>query len=92
LYSHPGVKEAAVVGMPDTEWGEVVSAVVTLRPGVSVDPSQILAHVSPRITAYKRPRIAEIWDEMPMTASGKISRRDVKRILVERHGGATAAR
>ncbi|MEU1469718.1 AMP-binding protein [Streptomyces sp. NPDC005761] len=78
LYTHPAVREAAVVGVPDTYRGETVRAYVSLRPGVSVEPGELGAYCKERLAAYKYPREVEILTELPKTASGKILRRELR--------------
>jgi acyl-coenzyme A synthetase/AMP-(fatty) acid ligase len=77
LVSHPAVAEAAAVAAPDDVRGQVVRAVVVLRPGA--EPGDALAralqeHVRTETAPYKYPRIVEFTDELPKTASGKIRR------------------
>jgi acetyl-CoA synthetase len=81
LVSHPAVAEAAAVGAPDEERGQVVRAVVVLRDGH--DPGEALAaelqdHVKQRTAPYKYPRLVEFADELPKTASGKIRRKALR--------------
>ncbi|MFE5299205.1 class I adenylate-forming enzyme family protein [Streptomyces sp. NPDC056632] len=78
LYTHPAVREAAVVGVPDAYRGETVKAYVSLRPGASADPAELSAHCEQRLAAYKYPREVEILPELPKTTSGKILRRDLR--------------
>jgi long-chain acyl-CoA synthetase len=78
LYEHPAVREAAVVGEPDEYRGETVKAYVSLRPGATVTPEELTAFAGERLAAYKRPRIVDIVDELPKTASGKILRRELR--------------
>ncbi|MGW1129655.1 AMP-binding protein [Streptomyces sp. NPDC002526] len=77
LYTHPAVREAAVVGVPDAYRGETVRAYVSLRPGASVEPDELGAYCKERLAAYKYPREVEILAELPKTASGKILRREL---------------
>ena len=82
LVSHPAVSEAAAVAAPDEERGQVVRAVVVLRPGK--EPSEALArelqeHVKGRTAPYKYPRIVEFSEALPKTASGKIRRAELRR-------------
>ncbi|WP_369356176.1 class I adenylate-forming enzyme family protein [Streptomyces sp. cg2] len=79
LYTHPAVREAAVVGVPDPYRGETVKAYVSLRPGVSPAPGELAAYCKERLAAYKYPRVVEILPELPKTASGKILRRELRR-------------
>jgi long-chain acyl-CoA synthetase len=78
LYQHPAVREAAVVGVPDQYRGETVKAVVSLRPGQSVDPDDLVEFCKQRMAAYKYPRQLEVVDELPKTVSGKILRRELR--------------
>lgn len=78
LYTHPAVREAAVVGVPDPYRGETVRAYVSLRPGASVEPGELGAYCKERLAAYKYPREVEILTELPKTASGKILRRELR--------------
>ncbi|MGN5630926.1 class I adenylate-forming enzyme family protein [Streptomyces sp. AC154] len=78
LYTHPAVREAAVVGVPDEYRGETVRAYVSLRPGSSVEPDELGAYCKERLAAYKYPREVEILAELPKTASGKILRRELR--------------
>lgn len=78
LYTHPAVREAAVVGVPDAYRGETVRAYVSLRPGSSVEPDELGAYCEERLAAYKYPREVEILAELPKTASGKILRRELR--------------
>lgn len=78
LYMHPAVLEAAVVGVPDAQWGEAVKAVVTLKPGAEVCEEEVIDFCKGQMASYKKPRSVEFWAELPKTASGKI-RKDVIR-------------
>lgn len=78
LYSHPAVREAAVVGVPDAYRGESVKAYVSLRPGMSPEPAELAAYCKERLAAYKYPRAVEILAELPKTTSGKILRRELR--------------
>ncbi|MDN3293556.1 AMP-binding protein [Streptomyces ficellus] len=75
LYTHPAVREAAVVGVPDAYRGETVKAYVSLRPGA---PAELAAYCAERLAAYKYPREVEILPELPKTTSGKILRRELR--------------
>lgn len=78
LYTHPAVREAAVVGVPDAYRGESVKAYVSLRPGATVAPEDLGAYCEERLAAYKYPREVEILPELPKTTSGKILRRELR--------------
>ncbi|MFC7998859.1 MULTISPECIES: class I adenylate-forming enzyme family protein [Streptomyces] len=78
LYTHPAVREAAVVGVPDGYRGETVKAYISLRPGADTDPDALAAYCEERLAAYKYPRHVEILPDLPKTASGKILRRELR--------------
>ncbi|MCX4760846.1 AMP-binding protein [Streptomyces sp. NBC_01275] len=78
LYTHPAVREAAVVGVPDGYRGETVKAYISLRAGVDADPDTLAAYCKDRLAAYKYPRQVEILPDLPKTASGKILRRELR--------------
>ncbi|MGP2437484.1 class I adenylate-forming enzyme family protein [Streptomyces sp. JW3] len=78
LYTHPAVREAAVVGVPDGYRGETVKAYISLRPGAAADPGELAAYCGERLAAYKYPRQVEILPDLPKTASGKILRRELR--------------
>ncbi len=78
LYTHPAVREAAVVGVADSYRGETVKAVISLRPGTSATQEEIIAFCKERMAAYKYPRTVEIIDDLPKTVTGKILRRELR--------------
>ncbi|WP_432010051.1 class I adenylate-forming enzyme family protein [Streptomyces cucumeris] len=78
LYTHPAVREAAVVGKPDAYRGETVKAYVSLRPGADATPQELSAYCAERLAAYKYPREVDILPELPKTTSGKILRRELR--------------
>jgi long-chain acyl-CoA synthetase len=72
LYTHPAVRLAAVIGIPDKYHGEVVKACVVLREGVAATTADLLAHCQANLAEYKVPRQIELRDTLPMSAVGKI--------------------
>ncbi|MEH6947710.1 long-chain fatty acid--CoA ligase [Bacillus sp. JJ634] len=72
LYEHPAVLEVAVIGYPDAEKGEVVKAVLTLKPGYSGKVEELKEFCKERLATYKVPQEFEIVNELPKTSSGKI--------------------
>jgi O-succinylbenzoic acid--CoA ligase len=75
LREHPAVALAAVVGLPDADWGQQVAAAVVLRSPGAATADELLAHCRARLAGYKRPRRLVLRDELPQTASGKVQRR-----------------
>lgn len=81
LRQHPAVKEACVVGLPDAEWGQTVAAMVELLPGESLSGQALILFSQEKLARYKQPRMIEIVDQLPQTASGKIERKVVFELL-----------
>jgi acyl-CoA synthetase (AMP-forming)/AMP-acid ligase II len=75
LLRHPDVTDAAVVGRPDEEAGEIPVGYITLRPGASASPEQIMAFAAAQVASYKQIRRLEVVEMIPKSASGKILRR-----------------
>jgi long-chain acyl-CoA synthetase len=78
LYRHVGVRDAGVVGVPDTIWGERVVAFVSRRPGPQVTEHDLVAFVAMRLAAYKTPEKVVFLDDLPKSAAGKVVRRALR--------------
>jgi long-chain acyl-CoA synthetase len=78
LYSHPAVREAAVVGVPHERYGEEVKAVVSLKPNTTATPQEIIDYCRERVATYKYPRVVEILPDLPKGATGKILKRALR--------------
>jgi long-chain acyl-CoA synthetase len=79
LYSHPAVLEAAVIGVPDEQWGEAVHGVVVLKPGAQATSEELIAHTHTQIAGYKVPRSIEFLpDALPKSGAGKILKRELR--------------
>ncbi len=75
LVTHPAVADAAVIGIPDDEAGELPKGFISLKPGADVSESDIQSFVAENVATYKQLRLVEFVDEIPKSASGKILRR-----------------
>jgi len=71
LEAHPGVKSAALIGVPDRTWGQLVTAIVVRNPDSTVEAAALIADAHTKLAKYKAPRQVHFIDEMPMTAGGK---------------------
>ena len=94
LLEHPAVQECAVVASPDVERGEVVKAFIVLRSGFDGSPSLIAdlqAHAKAMTAPYKYPRRIEFLAELPKTITGKIRRRALRDLELERAGSTGRA-
>ena len=74
LYTHPGVADAQVIGVPSARYGEEVMAWVMPKPNASLDPTELTAFCRGAIATFKIPRYWKIVDEFPMTVTGKIQK------------------
>ena len=72
LLSHPAVADAGVAGLPDAEWGEVVTAFVVLRE--PADAEELLAWARERLEAFKAPKAIHVVDSLPRNSGGKLLR------------------
>jgi long-chain acyl-CoA synthetase len=78
LYEHPAVREVAVIGVPDSEWGEEVGAAVALNAGAEATPEELREYAKGQVAAYKYPRHVWIVDELPKGPTGKILKREIE--------------
>jgi fatty-acyl-CoA synthase len=84
LLTHPAVAEAAVLGVPDRQWGEVGVAVIVRREEARLDRDALLAYLDGRCARYRWPHHVFFWDSLPRSGYGKITKKDIRRLLVER--------
>jgi fatty-acyl-CoA synthase len=100
LLEHPGVAEVAVLGVPDRHWGEVGVAVVVRRVPAAdtatagnaaaamseppVDEAALLAFIAGKLARYRWPRQVFFWDALPKSGYGKVTKNEVRRLLIER--------
>ncbi len=78
LYQHPAVAEAAIIGLPDEEWGEAVTAVIAVKPGEATSAEAIVDWCREHLASYKKPRAVHFLDELPKNPSGKILKRELR--------------
>ena len=78
LLTHPAVSLAAVVGVPDERLGEEIKAFVVLKPGQQLDPDELKAWARQEMAGHKYPRIVEFRPALPMSATGKVLKRELR--------------
>lgn len=80
LYTHPDVAEAAVIGLPDTRWGEAVKAVIVLKNGATTNPDGLTQFCKERLAPYKVPKSVDIVNSIPRTDMGKVAKEKLRQI------------
>lgn len=78
LYSHPKVEEAAIIGVPDVEWGQIPKAIVVLKKGEKATEEELMEHCRTKLASFKRPRSVVFVDELPRNAMGKVLRKKLR--------------
>jgi len=85
LAAHPAVMQCAVIGLPDAKWGETVHAVVVVRPGMALDPAEVIAFCRERIAHYKCPRSAEVRGQpLPLSGVAKVMKQALRQQIAAR--------
>lgn len=84
LYEHPGIQEACAVGIPDPYRGETVKAFIVTKPGETLTDEEVIAFCKEKLAAYKVPKLVEFMDELPKSTIGKVMRRKLKEMEMER--------
>jgi fatty-acyl-CoA synthase len=78
LFTHPAISEVAVIALPDPRWIEAVTAVVVLRPGMSVDEATLIAHARETLAPFKLPKRVIFAESLPKNTAGKLLKRELR--------------
>jgi long-chain acyl-CoA synthetase len=88
LLAHPAVASAGVVGVPHERWGEAVAAFVALKPNTSATEDELIAHCRERLAGFETPKAIRILDRLPMTATGKVQKHELRAACTEIFAGS----
>lgn len=82
IWGHPAVQDCAVVGVPDPDWGERLTAVIELKAGSTATAAEIVALCQQRFGSLKTPKQVEFWPSLPRSPVGKVLKKDVRAQLI----------
>lgn len=83
IAAHPDIRTCAVIGRTDDKWGEAVHAVVVLRDGANLTPTEIIAHCRARLSAYKCPKSVDVrHSDLPLSGTNKVNKRQLRQELL----------
>jgi long-chain acyl-CoA synthetase len=83
LYTRPEVQECAVIGLPDKEWGERVTAFIIPQPGKTIDEADLKTFLKSHLSVYKVPKEYRVVDDLPKSSAGKILKRELRKQVLE---------
>jgi acyl-CoA synthetase (AMP-forming)/AMP-acid ligase II len=80
LRSHAKINNVAITGKTDDEWGQIITAFITLEPGEKMSSSEVSDFCISKIASYKKPRIIHFIESLPLTKAGKLDRTEIKKL------------
>lgn len=89
IYSHPAILEAAVIGVPDSQWGEALKAVIVLKDGAMVTATELQQFCKERLSSYKVPKSVDFVASLPHTDVGKVNKVKVQEMVLAESGTET---
>ena len=86
LYTRSEVQECTVIGLPDPEWGERVTALIIPQPGESIDPEELNAYLKSRLSSFKVPKEYRMVEDFPKSPAGKVLKRELREAVLKETG------
>jgi long-chain acyl-CoA synthetase len=84
LYAHPDIQECAVIGLPDDEWGECVTACIIPKPDTPLDKDKLKAYMRSRLSSFKVPKEFLAVNDFPRSPAGKILKRELRKTIIHK--------
>ena len=83
LHAHPAIDEAAVIGVPDVDWGQKIAAFVALRPGKTASAEELTEFCRQRLASFKKPEVIRFVDALPKNPLGKVLKKELRAQFAE---------
>jgi fatty-acyl-CoA synthase len=83
LALHPGIVESAVIGVPNQQFGEAVSALIVLLSGVFLTPAEVVVHCRAHLASYKKPQFVAFVEQLPRNATAKVLKQEIRDLVSE---------